>query len=224
MNRMLALAMLKDAAPALAPLTAYPSQRDFQNVVRGSWKEIDDLVERLAAKEITEREWADLFKQLLNRGHMHSWALGRQRGGDETPLSFLDALQGIRVADGDADYLLGFLDALENGKNPRLFDSEGNLKPKGVRNRMRLYAGKYRGTANEAMVSVQPAEAEIYWRLGGNEEHCTDCPTLASMSPWSKDTMWTKPGMGDTPCGGLCLCGVEIHIDDQVLTGFKPVS
>jgi hypothetical protein len=73
-------------------------------------------------------------------------------------------------------------------------------------NRGRLYIGTMRGTQGQGFVFGSPEDVEFNWRLGGPEDHCTDCPVIAAASPFTAGTIFTHPGMGDTPCLGNCNC------------------
>lgn len=216
------LALVKAKPDALPDPPKRPTQGDFRNLIRQTRRSLSDLAQELA-DGLDPREWADRFKIVLNGGHAQAWMLGRNRAGDLLPFDFMDALQGIAAADSEADYLLSFLeDILE--KDDRYFDEDGNILADKVARRSRMYTGLMRGTANESWSNAQPDEAEIYWRLGAVEEHCSDCPELASLNPWSKDTLFAKPGSNETPCLFNCKCWLEVLDDDgDWQTGFKPV-
>lgn len=199
-----------------------PTQGDFRNHVRSTRRLLADLAQQLA-DGLDAREWAEAFKRILNLSHAQAWALGRMRAGDQMPFGFDDALRGIAAADSEADFLLSFLEAIEEG-DLRYFDADGKVKVTQVARRSRMYTGLLRGTANEAWSNAQPDEAEIFWRLGAVEEHCSDCPELAALNPWTKDTLFEKPGANGTPCLFNCKCWLEVlNEDGDFETGFKPV-
>lgn len=75
-----------------------------------------------------------------------------------------------------------------------------------------LYAGRLTGTANEAWVAALPVGTLIDWVLGRTENHCGMCPELAANSPWTTETLPTKPGMNQTPC--LFFCDCELRASD----------
>jgi hypothetical protein len=217
-----ATSALKAAQPIWST-TAVPTQQDFINLVRASRRDLLAIAQLLAAGEIDAREWAERFKQILNRDHARSWALGRQRAGDTLPFGIDDALRGVAAADMEADFLLSFLEAIQSG-DKRYWDDDGKLRVDQVARRSRMYTGAYGGSANHAFAASVPDEAEIYWRLGGTENHCADCPEIAVLSPFTKDTLWTVPKGNETPCLFQCLCWLEtFDADGNSMTGFKPI-
>ena len=187
-----------------------PRQSDWAAFNRARLHDLEKLNDRLIAGQLNPQEWYEAFGELLLDGHAGAGALGRQRSGNMDPLGIDDFLRARRIVDGEeADFLLGFLDALEN-QDPRYWDAEAQaFRASTVGNRSRLYVGKMRGTAGEAFVAASPEEAEFEWVLGA-AEHCPDCPVLASMSPWTKTTLWTAPGSGDTQC--ICITSPDARI------------
>lgn len=194
-----------------------PSQADYAVMVQQRRRELVALANKLGAESLTPGAWADLFNAVLQKGHGKAWFLGRVLAGDLRPFGDTDVLKGIAKADEDADYLRGFLDDLL-ARDPRYWDEDG-VRLRQVLNRMNLYIGKMRGTANEALVESSPKNIEWYWRLGAAEEHCQDCPQLAALSPYSRDANLGYPGSGDTECLGNCTCYIELS---NGLRGFDP--
>lgn len=215
-------AVLRAAQPIWSTVVN-PTQQDFINLVRDARKQLSGLAQQLADNEISARDWAEAFKRVLNQSHGQAWMLGRQRAGSVLPFGIDDALRGVAAADGEADFLLSFLEAITE-KDPRYFDEDGNLRTVQVARRSRMYTGLLRGTANEGWANALPDTQEIFWRLGAVEEHCSDCPEMAALNPWTKDTLFQKPGDNQTPCLFNCRCHLDTIDDDgNLLTGFKPV-
>lgn len=213
----------KDAAQPIWASTVVPTQQDFINLVRDSRRALSTLAQDLADRLIDAREWGERFKRILNASHAQAYTLGRQRAGDLLSSSVDDVLAGVAAADTEADFLLAFIDAIQEG-DLRYFDDEGNLKVTEVARRSRMYTGALRGTTNEAWANALPGEQEIFWRLGAVEEHCTDCPELAALNPFTRDTLFQKPGDNQTPCLFHCRCWLETIDDDgNLMSGFKPV-
>ncbi len=210
---------LSSKAVALTQVSS-PSQADFNQLVRGKAKDLKQLVAQLASSGIELEQFKEEFSSLLLDGHTQAWALGRQLSGDLRPLNVLDQYFGIAARDSEADFIIRFIDALLL-RDSRYFDADGNLVEQSVLSRAKLYLGKLRGTANEAFVEASPEYIEFWWRLGGAEKHCSDCPQIAGLSPFVKDTLFTVPGQGDTPCLGNCKC--YLRREDGV-KGFKPLS
>jgi hypothetical protein len=83
--------------------------------------------------------------------------------------------------------------------------------------------GRARGISAQASVDALDLETEITWVLGGTEKHCSDCPRLASISPYFKDDLFTTPGACDTPCLGNCKCHLEFEVGGKKVQTIKPV-
>ena len=213
----LLLERLIKAAPVLTPRR--PSQIDYARMLRSQRDRLHEIADELARGEITPRQWGERFQQILIDGHTESWTLGRQRAGDLSGPTIDDFLVGIARADGDAQYLLAFIDDIEGDRYRR---DDGSLKVGAVKARANLYVGKMRGTAGEAFVETSEDEEEFNWVLSAVENHCSDCPELALLSPFTKDTAFAHPGDGSTPCLGNCLCH-WVRASDGI-EGFKPVE
>lgn len=206
---------LTKAAPAWSRA---PKQSEFTLLQTGTADDLAALAKRLATEEIGSTEWYLRFSNMLLERHADAWILGRRLAGDRSAPDIADELVGRAKADQENEWLMRFLTDIETG---RYTDDEGKLKENAVAARSRMYAGKLRGTANEAFIEASPAEAEFEWRLGGAEKHCGDCPELAAMSPWLKDELGTWPGEGGTPCLTNCKCRL-VRLEDD-LSGFHPV-
>jgi hypothetical protein len=194
-----------------------PTQLDFDRFFHANRREINALVDRLSRGFISVNEFGDHMYSLLKDGHEEAWRLGRRKAGDLTHHTVDDFLIGREKADAQNVFLRRFLDDLENddwSKNP-----DGSWRSDRIRARANLYNGAMRGTANEGFVEACDDDEEFDWVLGGNENHCNECPYLATLNPWTKDTLFTKPGSGDTPCLGNCKCHLMRHSDGEI--GFK---
>lgn len=184
------------------------------------------IIDQLARGKIDPREFGERLKKILVSGHADAWALGRMRAGDLSPFSIEDHLRGLGIADGDDDFLLGFVDDLVNGKgkgkNPVLYrDEDGNWQVQSVAGRTGQYLYKFRGTANEAFTQSGADTDEYAWKMGA-KEHCEDCPQLEALNPYTKDTMMHQPGDGSTECNTNCGC-YWVNLTTGV-QGFKKAS
>lgn len=179
-----------------------PAQGDFEAMARRRQRELKDIADDLEAGVIQPQEWAERFHATLIEGHSQAWLMGRHRAGLLTEAEEIDLLMGSAKADIEAQYLQGFLRDILDG---RYTDKEGKLKIGPLVSRSNLYLGKMRGTANESFTAASGDDDEIWWVLG-EKEHCSECPLLAADSPYTKHTLYTHPGAGDTPCRGYCDC------------------
>lgn len=208
--------------PKTIPSTATELQDWYADHQNYRWKQALNLFDRFASGAIDDQEWYELMDALLMEGHANSHWIGRTFGsGDFTDFTDFDASIGRAIADVDADYLIAFADDLASG---RYLDEGGNLQKKLIQSRLRLYVQKFRGTANDAALGQLEDEQEVYWRLGGAEKHCEDCPYLASeWNPIPKKFMYASPGSCDTECLGNCLCYVEFVVKGELVSGPKAV-
>jgi hypothetical protein len=199
---------------AFSPQGARNYSRWFADMLGFNWNKALSLSDKLHS-DIDLGAWGDDFYDIILQTNANAIWIGRDLITEtDTKFSSNDVLRARGYADVDAEYLQGFLDDLADG---RYTDDDGNLKLNQIRNRMRLYLGKARGVSAQASVDGLPLETEIYWRLGSNEKHCGECPTLASISPFFPDDLFTTPGAGDTPCLGNCKCYLEFKLDEGTL-------
>lgn len=195
-----------------------PSQSEFRRALIGRRNNVHEIVDRLVADKIGIDQFGDDFYRQLLDGHAQSWGLGRNRGGDLAE-DLNDFLRGREKADEESEYLQRFLDDLQT---ERYRDAEsGALKGDPIKLRTDLYVQKMRGTAGEAFVHTFEAEEELEWSLGTDESHCEDCPQMAALSPFTKETLFSYPGDGQTECLSRCLCHL-VRLSDSI-TSFKPV-
>ena len=76
--------------------------------------------------------------------------------------------------------------------------------------RATYYAESGKAQFYNGMVAGAGDELEISWVMGEPEEHCADCPVLAS-SVYTWSTLPTTPGAGDTECIFNCYCHLEFQ-------------
>ena len=211
---------------AVSPQTTLETNDDLQrwnaDHLGFRWGQAQRINEKFFAGEISAEEWLELYDAMLLEGHANAWWIGRGFAGDNSDFNDDDLFIGRGYRDADADYLLKFYNDVMIGVYS---DEDGNPKKRMMHSRSRLYIGKLRGTTNEAFVDGSSESALFYWRLGGNEEHCTECPSFVDIFDGvTKDTMFTTPGAGDTPCLGNCLCHLESVANSMSQVGPLAVS
>lgn len=197
-----------------------PTQADFANVLKSRRSALQSLIIQLNNGVLTIAEFGDEFYTVLLDGHTDAWVLGRQLSGDLSRLGPEDQLIARGIADGQSEFLNGFLNSLEN--DPRYRYEDGTFNIRIVSNRSDMYVSNMRATSAKAFTETSDSGEEFNWVLGAVEEHCSDCPELASISPWTADTLFTHPGEGDTPCLTNCKCHL-VRISDGI-SSFKPVD
>lgn len=150
-----------------------------------------------------------------------------------------------RVMDEQEDFMVGFVDALDNHDTryiksleqlypdlgteeeilARVASGDLHLPPavgsdeywdeKAINHRMQLYAERLRGTANWAAIDTLDVTDEIRWKDVKDKSECEVCAERG-MTIWLKDTLPGVPGDGSTPCGVRCRCELEL-LDGTVI-------
>ncbi len=221
---MAALAILEKLAGRAAvahvpvPEIVTPTQADYNAMVKARRRELHAIAEKFGSGDLTDAEWSKFFESVLLEGHTSAWQMGRHLSGDLTE-SVDDVLWGLGKAAEPGNDLRGFLADLV-AKDPRYWnDSLETWNVDAIKSRSDLYLPGMRASANEAFVKFTPHELdEFWWRLGGAEHHCEDCPLLASLSPYTKATIVAQPGSRDTECREGCTCYWE---REDGVSGFK---
>ena len=193
-----------------------PGHAEYEALAKDAQKRLRRLTARLASGKIDVDAWQDGFHAILFDGHSDAWAMGRQRSGVPGARDEDDERFGLDAADGQDEFLTPFAQALKD-KDPRYFDEEGALRIDAVNDRNALYVARMRGTANEAFVESSEDDDLFDWVLGSGDS-CEDCPELAGLSPYTKATMISHPGDGQTECLGNCTCTLKRRRGD--LSGF----
>lgn len=196
--------MCNACAVAAIKAASVPYESDanpWLRLARDTDRAMRELFERLASGDITPDMWQRLYVNLVQSGHVDSHLIGQALAGTYESRPGLAAIRAGDLMSGELGYILGFANDLRNR-----YLVEGALDVDRVMNRARLYIGKMRGSAGVGFVDGSPVELEFNWRLGGVEDHCEDCPIIAGLSPFTIATIYTHPGMGDTPCLGNCKC------------------
>jgi hypothetical protein len=209
------------AVPSAFANAGNSHQQWFEEMLNYNWRTAKSATEKLIADQIALQRWADDFFDAVLQANANAHWIGRDLIQGNTKFSTSDMLKARAIADVDADYLQGFIDDIEAG---RYTDDEGNLIESQILNRQKLYMGKVRGIAGQATVDNLGSDNKIYWTLGGNEQHCADCPILAGISPFLKDDLYTTPGACGTPCLGNCKCHLRIEINSTIVETIKPVG
>lgn len=176
------------------------------------------LNKKLEKEDIGPTQWFIAMKDVLHEGHTLAGALGRQRAGDLTPRSVVDELWGVVAMREEETYLQGFYQALQN-QDKRYYDDFGKVKPGSLKGRQFQYVQKMRGTANQSFANSSDPSMLFDWVML-HSEHCPRCPELQAGSPYTKETLPTHPGSGDTPCRSNCGC-VLVRYDGVI--GFARV-
>jgi hypothetical protein len=188
------------------------SQKRIDGYVRSANRQFGSLVKRLANGRLSADEFRDRFAYTLSVVHERAYREGFRHGGGGDELTVEGEEYIATVQATESDYMLGLAEALESGE---ISEAE-------AMRRANLYAKRPRGTANAAFRQASVGTGEtITWELAGVEDHCSECPTYASMSPWEPDELFAVPGDGETPCKSNCLCHL-VRSDGK--KGYGPTS
>lgn len=180
------------------------SHEQFLALHADTLEQLRALVGQVAAGEIGPRQFGDLMAAHLEEAHIEAVVIGRHHAGDLAPLEEDDRRFARTIVDHEAEFLAGFVSDLEDD---RYLDAEGNFRLGAAQQRASLYAGRLVGTANQTWgLTLPPETTLIYWLLDDGAASCSDCPSIASRSPYRPDDMPTWPGQGETQCLSNCRC------------------
>lgn len=190
-------------ASGTKPVTR-PSQADFNAAMSKRMGNIHRAFDDFTAGKITDTELFDRMDSELFAGHAEAWALGRRRATGKGPkgVTVADRLMAVAAKDEEQEWLQAFQDDVKSGRYQR---EDGTWMDGAMKTRAGLYVGKMRGTSNVSLVEHSPDDVEWAWVLLP-ENNCQDCPRIAARSPYTKATLFTHPGNGDTECLGNCKC------------------
>lgn len=204
---------------AAAPLALPEEPMEWHEMIIEEDARLRTMAERLRLRQISVSEWRGEFEAMLLRIHTESHRIGQRLAG-RLIVDEMDAqLAGRRMLDIETSFLNNFVYAIEDGEYLNELDELNDLR---VYQRSRLYLGKSRGTGNQAFVDFSEDTEEFDWILGPEGDNCEDCPILAAGGPYTKETLYTTPGAGDTPCLGYCNCELKRRSDGA--SGIPPMS
>lgn len=204
---------------AAQPVYLGPNPDAFTVLMAECDEEMQKILRMLAANGSVPN-WADAMIQALLKYHTQAHYLGQAKWDQQ--MQFLAVNNATKVVHigkqvinprtydtiivpGEADYLAGFVRDLI-AKDKKYFEEDGTIRLDNVLNRMRMYQGKMRGSEGIGVLEAGPVNELWKWELGGAEDHCEDCPFLASLVPVTRDEWFSTPGAGDTQCLFGCRC------------------
>jgi hypothetical protein len=180
-----------------------PSQANYRAATRKVQSAIGGLVDRLANGEITLGTFEHDALLIIEDGHISAGALGRMRAGDLTPRNLSDFVWSLAPMREDTPRFRTFVSQIR-AEDPR-YVKDGQMRADSIKNRAGLYVQKMRGTANAAFEQASPDESLFDWVMLA-AEHCPDCPRRQEGSPYTKHTIPSHPGDGNTACNVNCGC------------------
>lgn len=172
-----------------------------------------DLTEKNQAGELDSDAYQQAFSDELRDLHSDMYRIGRELAGNAATAEEAKLI-GEQITDLEQAFLQGLVVDLQDGRYDGITPA--------LDQRLGMYANKGSSTASAGFVDGSDDGEEFYWDLNGAvEDHCQDCPYLEANSPYMKDTLYTAPRRGDTPCLSNCKCRLVRASDGQ--TGFGPI-
>lgn len=172
-----------------------------------------DLTERNQAGELDSDAYQQAFSDELRSLHADMYTIGRELSGKAATAEEAEQI-GQQVADLEQAFLAGLVTDLADGRYDGITPA--------LDQRIGMYASKGSSSASLGFIDGSSGEDEFYWDMNGAvEDHCQDCPYLEANSPYFKDTLYTAPRRGDTPCKSNCRCRLVRASDGQI--GFGPI-
>ncbi|NIX55345.1 MAG: hypothetical protein GWN14_05280 [candidate division Zixibacteria bacterium] len=170
----------------------------FDNVQRSFARNMHSVLDDLQAGHISAAGANKKMGPILQNAHQRSYSAGKEwMTGRKAVLNADDWAYLKRSVEYERGFLKGFIDDVVNGRGKMNYST-----------RMDMYAGTLQAPFNNASLEYSPEDAEVYWTLG-IAEHCEDCLSLESFNPWTRASLPTVPGAGDTRCLGRCKCHLE---------------
>lgn len=165
------------------------------------------LARQVALGAVPPEVFSGRAEEFLLASHETAAFYGRQWAIDGQPFGEWDKKAGESAMALQRPFLGRFVRDLQRDRYT--IGDGGNLGA--IVARAVLYAGAIRGTANVAWAAMLGPQATIYWVLGADEDHCSDCPRYAENSPYTLDTLPAFPGDGHSECLGNCRCHLSTH-------------
>lgn len=151
--------------------------------------------ERLYANQMSLQQWQLAVASELKDSHLAQAMFAV--GGKQNMTQANYGRVGGTLAD-EYRYLANFAQDIANGKQ-----SEAQALA-----RITQYGQSTQQSYHREYVDATPDNVLIYWRLNP-ADHCNDCVSLASGSPYKPSELPTVPGAGATQCRGNCKCELE---------------
>jgi hypothetical protein len=197
---------------AVKPKVENSKQSAHDKRIEKAKRRLIDLTEQNQAGGMDSDAYQQAFSDELRSLHADMYKIGRELAGKAATADEAELI-GQQVTDLEQSFLAGLVVDLQDGRYDGITPA--------LDQRLGMYASKGSSTASLGFVDGSGDDEEFYWDLnGGVEDHCQDCPYLEANSPYMKDTLYTAPRRGDTPCLSNCRCRL-VRSDGQ--TGFGPI-
>lgn len=162
--------------------------------------DLADLVKRgeASGKSLSSIQWASEFFGYVRKGVEAAHDRGYRAAGKA---SDMDASRGhaALIVSQQAEFIYRF------GEDVRL--NKGTMDK--VR-RAEMYGVQLDCAFMAGVMRAMPKGTVVHWELGPTE-HCEDCEHIAGDGPYTRESLPTLPGAGETDC--LCNCACYLKID-----------
>jgi hypothetical protein len=185
-----------------------PKQSSFNAFTERTKARLRKATAQLYRGDIGLADWKDLCLIVLRDAHEEAARLGRRQGGDLQDRSAFDTILARQAMQQEETYLHRFFEQLRE-KDPRYRLADGSFRKDAINQRLGSYVQKTRGTANQGFVDTSSPEDLFDWVML-NAEHCGLCPERQEGSPYTKATLPSYPGDGQTPCMSNCGCVLAV--------------
>lgn len=180
------------------------AMRDLIRILGDYGAEGYDLIQRYLKGTLSIEAVQSLFEQIAQKHHSSAHHLGQEVAG--TPRQGLATARGRQISLIEGNFFRGFLAALQD-RDPRYF-REGVPRDDQIARRVGQYLPKAEGSAIAGFAQNHAPGQRFDWLLGAGD-HCNECPTLADMGPYYRETLPFYPREGYTPCRSNCKCSVQ---------------
>ena len=171
--------------------------QDLENAGGSSGASAQKIAAALAALQVSwTKSLGDAMVRSFRKGYGNR---GRQDASTLTQGKILEGSPIFRMMmDKQSAFANQFASQYASGQT----DRKGAM---GVGARTNMYGQALKGAYNAGAVFGGVGGEKIFWRLGACD-HCVDCPALSASSPFTRATLPTLPGNGDTVCKTNCCC------------------
>lgn len=156
---------------------------------------LENLTTQLYAGQLSVQQWQIGVAAELKDAHLAQAMYGAGGKANMTQANW--GRVGGTLAD-EYRYLANFAQDISNGSV-----SEAQALARIVQ-----YGNATQQSYHREYVEGTKENERIYWRLNP-ADHCADCVSLASGSPYAPADLPTVPGAGATQCRGNCKCELE---------------
>lgn len=189
-----------------------PTDADFSRLMVSTRGKLAQLGFRLNRGILDPTKYIQAVFDVLEASHAQAVKMGRNLGGDLSPIEDDDFAFAMRIMNEEAPFLNRFRTDILLG---RYTDAQGRFKLGAINARANLYTGRIRGTANETFVLSSEPEDTFAWH-DLTAESCAECPGIAAGGPYTAGQLFLigYPAQGRQPCGGNCGC-ILVRLRDK---------